>query len=144
MAPSQYQRVCRLGCSPLGMSLTPAQLDTNEHDDTASPSTTTIPPHDMTSDSLSRTVASSFEPPQNDDVAAEDTDTSSEHQRLMPTETDPARFGIHVQPTSHIRQLISHGNDGVFSNMSAKPEIGQIKEEHPPVSIFKTPPTYRS
>jgi hypothetical protein len=31
----------------------------------------------------------------------------------------------------------SHANDGVFANLSAKPEKGEKAEEHPPVSVFR-------
>jgi hypothetical protein len=31
------------------------------------------------------------------------------------------------------------GSDGVFANLSAKPERGAEKEEHPPVSLFDIP-----
>lgn len=32
------------------------------------------------------------------------------------------------------------GSDGVFANLSAKPETGEKTEEHPPVRLYFTPP----
>lgn len=82
-------------------------------------------------------IATSFEPPQDDGDLQ---DESTEEEPLVAHETDPARFGIHVQPSTTVRQLlVPHGNDGVFANMSAKPEAGEIKEEHPPVSLTYFP-----
>lgn len=79
-------------------------------------------------------IATSFEPPQDEGAASEE---PTEEDQLVAQENDPARFGIHVQPSTTARQLLTpHGNDGVFANMSAKPEVGEIKEEHPPVSLY--------
>lgn len=83
----------------------------------------------------SQSIATSFEPPQEDNDNPND---ASEEDPLVQQEIDPARFGINVQPTTAVRQLLVHGNDGVFSNMSAKPEAGEIKEEHPPVCQIVT------
>lgn len=81
----------------------------------------------------SAAIATAFEPPQDDSDMQED---ATEQDRLVPQEPDPARFGIHVQPTTNVRRLlVPHGTDGVFANMSAKPEAGEVKDEHPPVSI---------
>lgn len=78
-------------------------------------------------------IADSFEPPSHQDDEQEDTE-ATEQDRLVPSETDPARFGIFVRPTTIARQIFNgQGTDGVFSNMSAKPEVGEEKEEHPPV-----------
>lgn len=82
------------------------------------------------SQSSTLSVAYSFDAPPEE---VESSEVSEEQQLIAPRETDPARFGIRVAPTTNVRHIISHGNDGVFSNMSAKPDIGQIKEEHPPV-----------
>ena len=77
-------------------------------------------------------IANSFEPPAADDDN-EDIE-ASEQDRLVAEEPDPARFGIFVRPTTIARQIFNgQGTDGVFSNMSAKPEVGEEKEEHPPV-----------
>lgn len=89
-----------------------------------------------TIESSSRTqiLHDAFEPPEGD---SDDVDMASEHDTLVPQEQDPGRFGIFTQPTTIARHVIgSSGNDGVFSNMSAKPEVGEEKEEHPPVSLI--------
>lgn len=82
----------------------------------------------------SAAIATAFEPPQDDADMQED---ATEQDRLVTQDPDPARFGIHVQPTTNVRRLLMpHGTDGVFANMSAKPEVGEIKDEHPPVSYM--------
>lgn len=80
----------------------------------------------------SAAIATSFEPPHDD---ADNQEDATEQDRLVTQDPDPARFGIHVQPTTNVRRLlVPHGTDGVFANMSAKPEVGEVKDEHPPVS----------
>lgn len=132
MAPSPtYQPVSDLERSN-ALILTSAQLNVADDEQRQSFEMTN---HEIMT-SQSKTVATSFEPPQEDN---DNTNSASEQDPLVQQETDPARFGINVQPTTTVRQLlIPRGNDGVFSNMSAKPEAGEIKEEHPPVWHSRT------
>lgn len=130
MAPAVHYQPVRALISSASLVLTVAQLNVAEDEQRESLEMTN---HDR-SITQSQAIATSFEPPQDDSEA---TNIASEQDPLVQQEPDPARFGINVRPTSTVRQLLPpRGNDGVFSNMSAKPEAGEIKEEHPPVGLL--------
>ena len=96
-----------------------------------------VPGYDLPTDTIDYSFGPAEDDPENERDDGEDVAIASEErQHLVIQDPDPARFGIHVTPSTNVRQLlIPHGNDGVFANMSAKPEAGPVKEEHPPVSL---------
>ncbi|ORY82449.1 hypothetical protein BCR37DRAFT_392668 [Protomyces lactucae-debilis] len=70
-------------------------------------------------------LASSFDAPE---------DATAADERLRLIEPTPAQFGVAVGTTPSQQRRIIHisGNDGVFTNISAKPTVELEKEEHPP------------
>ena len=103
-------------------------------------------------------VYSSFDPPadgHDDDDALDNTDgdndgdAADDRQRLLQHGNTPIPVDLIGPPptTTHGRRLLNTGggNDGVFANMSAKPEVsGEDKDEMPPTyeqaSLDNAPP----
>ncbi|BFZ56777.1 hypothetical protein PYCC9005_003825 [Savitreella phatthalungensis] len=110
----------------------------------------------------SHELSSSFEPPteeEEDEEGYQSTrDAAGEGRRLLAVEPDPAQFGIVSQShcsTAGIGLTNAFNGagarDGVFANMSAKPEVHNSereKDEHPPTyeqaSLDNAPPYWDS
>jgi hypothetical protein len=63
-------------------------------------------------------------------------DTAAAAERPVTIERRPTQFPVFTAPRAGTGRVYGggSGSDGVFANLSAKPETGEKTEEHPPVS----------
>ncbi len=129
MASTNYQRVNRSNLRLGNDKLTRGQVSNSAADE-----------HEVARQSVEadriHAIQDSFDTPIENVTDEEEETTESSERRALITRTPTTIPVSSVSAANARRVLPTVGNDGVFANMSAKPEPNSEKDEHPPVRSY--------